>query len=207
MRLSTSAAFLFAASLATACGGPMEEEAPAVDESLASQEQGIDESCVGAGVVLAQPDGAVVSAVIPRCSWADQAATSNDGTYDQTACPNRFVTEVTGLNAGVGAQPFVQAIPASANVTESACKSVLVSGAAFGFKNGFWYNLGSVSTAGVWYPGSSGPIYLPPGCQLRFNIGSNVSGYSKIRVTGIGAALGAFKMKVRTGVNYGNGPC
>jgi hypothetical protein len=206
MRFATPAAFLFAASLATACGGPM-EEAAAVDESLASQEQGVDESCVGSDVVLAQPNGAVVNAVYPRCSFADQYATSNGSNYDQPACPHRFVTEVTGLYSNVAARPFVEAIPATSNVTESACKSALISGAAFGFKNGVWYTLGNVSTAGVWHPAGTGPISFPAYCQLRFDIGPSVSGYSKIRVTGIGAALGAFKMKVRTGIWYGNGPC
>jgi hypothetical protein len=114
---------------------------------------------------------------------------------------------VINLN-GVYAQPFVQAIPASTNVTESACKSTAIVGSAFGYKNGVWYSLGSITTAGVWYPGSSGPIInLPPSCQLRFNIGTGGSGYSKIRVTGLAAALAAFPFRVRTGVNIGNGPC
>lgn len=48
MRFVPSAASLFAASLATAWGGPLGEEAPGaevVDESVASQEQRVDESC------------------------------------------------------------------------------------------------------------------------------------------------------------------
>ncbi|NOK08433.1 hypothetical protein [Corallococcus exercitus] len=206
MRFIPAAAFVFAASLATACGGPLEEEAPGaevVDESLASQEQGVDESCVGSSVVLAQPDGASVAAVFPHCSYADAAAASNDGTYDQPSCAHRFVTEVTGL-AGNYAQPFVEVIPASSNVTESACKGLAIAGAAFGYANGYWYSLGSVSTTGTWYP--AGPFF-PAFCGLRVNIGSGGSGYSKMRVTGLGAALGVFKARVRTGVRIGNGPC
>ncbi|RKH01108.1 hypothetical protein D7V97_29385 [Corallococcus sp. CA053C] len=209
MRLTSSAALLFAASLATACGGPLEEEpqtAPVVDESLASQEQGVDESCVGSSVVLAQPDGASVGVVYPRCSYADFFGTSNDGTYDQTSCPHRFVTELTNLN-GTFARPFVEAIPATANVTESACKAALIAGAAFGYANGYWYSLGNVSTAGIWHPATPGPISFPAYCQFRFSIGNGASGYTKMRVTGIGAALGVFPMRVRTGVSVGNGPC
>lgn len=205
MRLLPSAAFVFAASLATACGGPLEEEARQVaDESIASQEQGIDESCVSPNVVLAQPDGASVTAVFPSCGYQDASAASNDGSYDQPDCPNRFVTEVTGL-AGNFAQPFVEVIPASSNVTESACKSVAIGGAAFGYKNGAWYGLGSVSTTGNWIPPG---LFFPNGlCILRFNIGSGGTGYSKLRVTGYGAALGAFKTRVRTGVRLGTSSC
>jgi hypothetical protein len=206
MRFIPAAAFLFAASLATACGGPLEEETPGaevVDESIASQEQGIDESCVGSDVVLAQPDGAIVTAVFPHCSYADASAASNDGTYDQPSCPHRFVTEVTGLG-GAYVQPFVEVIPATSNVTESACKGIAISGAAFGFKSGFWYAMGSVSTTGTWYPASP---FWPAYCSLRVNIGTGGSSYSKVRVTGLGAALGVFKGRVRTGVRLGNGPC
>ena len=209
MRFTSSVALLFAASFATACGGPLEEEpqsAAVVDESIASQEQGMDESCIGSGVVLAQPDGASVSAVFPHCSYADMAAASNDGTYDQTSCPRRFVTEVTGLN-GNYAQPFVEAIPATSSITENGCKGVAIVGAAFGYKNGTWFSLGSVSTAGIWHPATTGPIRFPAFCQLRFNIGTGVSGYSKVRVTGLAAALAIFPGRVRTGVRIGNGPC
>ncbi|RKH74752.1 hypothetical protein [Corallococcus aberystwythensis] len=206
MRFSSSAALLFAASLATACGGPLEEETATSDvaeESLASQEQDLDESCVGSDVVLAQPDGAVVTAVFPHCSYADASAASNDGTYDQPSCPHRFVTEVTGLG-GNYAQPFVEVIPATSNVTESACKGIAISGSAFGYKNGVWFGLGSVTTTGTWYPAT---LFWPAHCSLRVNIGTGGSGYSKMRVTGLGAALGVFKGRVRTGVRIGNGPC
>ncbi|NBD09369.1 MULTISPECIES: hypothetical protein [Corallococcus] len=206
MRLTPSAALLFAASLCAACGGPLAEEhaaAGVTDESVASQEQDLDESCVGSDVVLAQPDGAVVTAVIPNCSYSDSAAASNDSNYDQPSCPHRFVTEVTGLG-GNFAQPFVEVIPATSNVTESACKGLAISGAAFGYKGGVWWGLGELTTNGVWYPAT---LFWPAHCGLRFNIGSGGSGYSKIRVTGLGAALGVFKTRVRTGVRLGTGPC
>ncbi|MCY1047748.1 hypothetical protein OV208_41005 [Corallococcus sp. bb12-1] len=207
MRTSPTFALLFAASLATACGGPLEDAPPPVgDDSIESQEQGVDESCVGSGVVLAQPDGTSVTAIYPRCSTADFAGTSTNGSYDQTSCPRRFVTEITNLN-GTYARPFVEAIPSTSNITESGCKGMLVAGAAFGYANGYWYSLGNVSAAGIWHPAGTGPISFPAYCQLGFNIGNGGSGYSKIRVTGIGAALGVFPTRVRTGVNIGNGPC
>lgn len=207
MRLTSSAAFLFVASLTAACGGPLEEErAGTTDESVASQEQGLDESCTGSGVVLAQPSGASVAAYMPSCSIRDFAATSNDGSYNQTTCPNRFVTEVTGLN-GWFAMPFIEAIPATTNITESGCKGIAITGAAFGYKNGGWYPLGSVTTAGIWHPETPGPIVFGAYCQLRFNVGTGASGYTKVRVTGLAAALGVFKGRVRTGVSFGNGPC
>ncbi|MBN8228107.1 hypothetical protein JYK02_11370 [Corallococcus macrosporus] len=208
MRFLPSAAFVFAASLATACGGPLEEaqvdDSSVADESIASQEQGMDESCVNPGVVLAQPDGAAVTAVHPSCGYLDAAAASNDSSYDQTDCPNRFVTEVSGLG-GKFAQPFVEVIPASSNVGESACKGVAIIGSAFGYKNSLWYSMGSVTTTGNWIPPG---VFFPNGlCILRVNIGSGGTGYSKIRVTGVGAALGAFKTRVRTGVRLGTSSC
>ncbi|AFE05971.1 hypothetical protein COCOR_04700 [Corallococcus coralloides DSM 2259] len=208
MRFMPTAALVFAASLATACGGPLEEaprtaDADVAEESIASQEQAIDESCVNSTVVLAQPDGAAVTAVFPTCGYQDASAASTDGSYDQTECPHRFVTEVTGL-AGNFAQPFVEVIPAS-TVNESACKGVAIGGAAFGYKNGAWYGLGSVTTTGTWIPPG---LFFPNGfCVLRFNIGSGGTGYSKMRVTGFGAALGVFKTRVRTGVRLGTSSC
>ncbi|MFP2895523.1 hypothetical protein [Corallococcus sp. 4LFB] len=58
-------------------------------------------------------------------------------------------------------------------------------------------------------PSAPSPGLLFPNgfCVLRFNIGSGGSGYSKMRVTGFGAALGVFKARGRTGVRVGNGPC
>lgn len=208
MRFTTSSTLLLASSLLAACGVPQDEapSSPVSDESLARNAQAVDDSCVDSGVTLAQPDGAVVAFSLPHCSYANFSATSVDGTYDQPLCPHHFVTEVQNIN-GNAVQPFVEAIPAG-TMTESACKGVAILGSAWGYRNGAWVALGSVNTTGIWHPAVTGPIFsFPAYCQLSFNIGSSVSGYTKVRVTGLAAALGIFPGRVSTGVSGGNGPC
>ncbi|PTL75712.1 hypothetical protein [Vitiosangium sp. GDMCC 1.1324] len=208
MRHLSRPSMLLATLLLTACGAPLEDDAssaPDTDDSLASQTQAVDDSCVNSGVVLAQPDGAAVTFQYPHCSFAYTSGTSNDGTYDQPLCPNRFVTEVQQVN-NQWFEAFVEAIPAS-TMTESACKSVAIVGTAWGYNGVKWVQLGTVSTAGIWHPATTGPISFPAYCQLYFPIANVSGGYSKVRVTGMAAALGVFKGRVRTGVYSGPGPC
>ncbi len=186
---------------------PASEEAQLSTENAATQVQALYDSCTDSGVSLAQPDGAAVNLQYPNCSYADSAAASIDASYDQSLCPNKFVTEVRQVNSRF-VQPFVEAIPASEITTESVCEGVAITGYAWGLGASGWTSMGSVSTTGVWHPGSCGPLFcVPASCQLRFNVGSGGAGYSKVRVAGFAAALGIFKGRVRTGVRSGGGPC
>ena len=195
-------------SLASACGTPMDEELlPSQEGTVASQTQGLYESCTDSAVSLVQPDGAAVNLYYTNCSYADSAATSVDGTYDQPLCPNKFVTEVREVNDR-GFQPFVEAVPASTITTESACTGIAITGYAWGFTGRSWMSLGSVSSTGIWHPAFCGPLLcLPAYCQLQFNMPSVSGGYSKVRVAGFAAALGIFKGRVTCGVHSGPGPC
>jgi hypothetical protein len=201
---------LAATQLLAACGPATEEEGLLPEaETLESQTQALYESCTSSAVSLAQPDGAAVTFQFPHCSYGDSAATSVDGSYDQTLCPNKFVTEVQQVN-GLWFEPFVEAVPASTITTESACEGIAIAGYAWGFtsRTNTWTSLGTVSTAGIWHPAScSGMFCFPAYCQLRFAFPAVSGGYSKVRVAGVAAALGIFKGRVRTGVWSGPGPC
>lgn len=201
---------LAATQLLVACGPATEEEGlPPEAESLETQTQALYESCTDPAVSLAQPDGAAVTFQFPNCSYADSAATSVDGTYDQTLCPNKFVTEVRQVN-NLWFQPFVEAIPASTITTQSSCEGIAIVGYAWGLSSttNTWTSLGTVNTAGIWHPAScSGMFCFPAYCQLRFSFPTQSTGYSKVRVAGLAAALGVFKGRVRTGVYSGPGPC
>ncbi len=201
---------LVATQLLAACGPAMEEEGlPPEAEALESQTQALYESCTSSSVSLAQPDGAAVTFQYPHCSYGDSAATSVDGSYDQTLCPNKFVTEVRQVN-GLHFEPFVEAVPASPITTESACEGIAILGYAWGFNSraNTWTSLGTVNTAGIWHPAScSGIFCFPASCQLRFAFPQVSGGYSKVRVAGFAAALAIFKGRVRTGVWSGPGPC
>jgi hypothetical protein len=201
---------LAATQLLAACGPAMEEEGlPPEAEALESQTQALYESCTSSSVSLAQPDGAAVTFQYPHCSFGDSAATSVDGSYDQTLCPNKFVTEVRQVN-GLHFEPFVEAVPASAITTESACEGIAILGYAWGLgiRSATWTALGTVNTTGIWHPEScSGMFCFPAYCQLRFSFPTVSGGYSKVRVAGLAAALGIFKGRVRTGVWSGPGPC
>jgi hypothetical protein len=180
---------------------------PEPDPIVAEQPQELNEfSCTSSGVSLAQPNGAAVNMQYPNCSIVDSAATSNDGTYDQSLCPNQFVTEVRQAN-NHPFTAFVEAVAASTITSQSVCNGILVNGAAWGFNGTSWVTLGTVQSAGVWHPASCGPLFcFPASCQLRFNIASG-SGYSKVRIAGFAAALAIFKGRVTTGVRAGPGPC
>jgi hypothetical protein len=205
-RTLPSLILLAATQLLAACGAPTEEEQLLTqDELLETREQALYESCTDSAVSLAQPDGAAVTFYSPNCGYADSAATSNDGTYDQPLCANKFVTEVQQVN-GRPFQAFVEAVPASTITTESACEGIAITGYAWGY-NGSWVSLGSVSTTGIWHPAVCNGLCWPAYCSLRFNVGGQVSGYSKVRVTGFAAALGIFKGRVKSGVHAGPGPC
>lgn len=197
---------LAAACFLAACGTE-QEEAQLSPEAVESQEQALYESCTDSAVSLVQPDGAAVNLQYPNCSYADSAATSIDGTYDQPLCANKFVTEVRQVN-GVWTEPFVEAVPASAITSQSSCEGIAITGYAWGLTGRGWVSMGSVSTTGVWHPASCGGLFcFPAYCQLRFKVGAGGSGYSKVRVAGFAAALGIFKGRVKTGVRAGPGPC
>lgn len=209
MKRTLSPMILFAATqLLAACGVPMEEEqSPFQDEAVQTQEQAISESCTNSAVSLAQPDGAAVTFRDADCGYENSAATSIDGSYDQPLCSHSFVTEVQQVN-GRSFTAFVEAVPATTDVTEYACGGVLITGKAWGYNGSSWVSLGSVSTTGVWHPESCGDLFcFPAYCQLSFSIGNMRSGYSKVRVAGFAAALGVFKGRVRTGVFAGPGSC
>ena len=201
---------LAATQLLAACGPVTEEEElPPEAKAVESQTQALYESCTDSAVSLAQPDGAAVTFQYPNCSYADSAATSVDGTYDQTLCPNKFVTEVRQVN-GLWFEPFVEAVPASTITTQSACEGIAIAGYAWGLSSttNTWTSLGTVSTAGIWHPQSCGGLFcFPAYCQLRFSFPTVNGGYSKVRVAGLAAALGIFKGRVKTGVWSGPGPC
>lgn len=194
--------------LLMACGPALEgEPLPAESEEVGGQTQALYDSCTDSAVSLLQPDGAAVTYVSPNCSYTDSAATSVDGSYDQTLCPNKFVTEVRQVN-GQFFQPFVELVPASEVTTQNACEGAAITGYAWGLSGTTWSSLGNISTNGVWHPASCNGLFcLPASCQLRFDIGSGRSGFSKVRVAGFGAALGIFKARVKTGVRAGHGPC
>jgi hypothetical protein len=182
----------------------MEEE-----QAVESQAQALYESCTDSAVSLVQPDGAAVTFQYPNCGYAESAATSTDGSYDQPLCTHKFVTEVRQIS-GQYFDAFVEAVPASAITTESACESIAITGYAWGFAGRGWTSLGEVSTTGTWYPAScTGMFCFPAYCSLRVDVASVSSGhyYSKVRVAGMAAAFGAFKGRVRTGVYSGPGPC
>lgn len=211
MKRTSSPLILLAVTHLLAACGPAAEEDPLLSEaeSVESQTQALSESCTGSAVSLVQPDGAAVTFQYPRCSYADSAATSVDGSYDQTLCPNKFVTEIRQVNSR-GFEPFVEAVPASAITTESACESIAITGYAWGLNSttNTWVSLGTVSTPGVWHPGWCGDLFcIPASCQLRFSFPAVSGGYSKVRVAGFAAAFGVFKGRVRTGVHSGPGPC
>ncbi len=209
MKRTMSALILLATTrLLTACGPASgEEPLPAESEAVESQTQALYESCTDSAVSLVQPDGAAVAFQYPNCSYADSAATSVDSTYDQTLCPNKFVTEVQAVS-GRFFTPFVELVPASDITSQSTCEGAAITGYAWGFNGSTWTSVGSVSTTGIWHPASCGGLFcFPAYCQLRFDIGAGASGYSKVRVAGFGAALGIFKARVKTGVHAGPGPC
>jgi hypothetical protein len=208
-RTLSSLVLIAAARLLSACGPAEVDDGqlPVEGEALESQSQALYESCTDSAVSLAQPDGAAVTFQYPHCSVADSAATSVDGSYDQTLCAHKFVTEVRQVN-GLWFEPFVEAVPASAITTESACESIAITGYAWGYNRAGWTSLGSVVTAGIWHPQSCGDLFcLPASCQLRFSMPSVSGGYTKVRVAGFAAALGIFKGRVKTGVYSGPGPC
>ncbi|SEU35534.1 hypothetical protein [Stigmatella erecta] len=209
----SGAVLVVAVQLLAGCGAEGEgEPLPPGDstEVLGSSEQAAASTCTGSGVSLVQPDGAAVNFQYPSCSFADSAAASVDGTYDQPACTHRFVTEVRGVN-NRPFSAFVELLPvAGANITQSACEGQAIVGTAWGLNGlGWWVQLGEVSTTGIWHDssGCTGPICLPSSCQFRFTIANVSGGYSKVRVAGMAAALGVFKGRVRTGVHAGPGPC
>lgn len=208
MKRILSPLILVGAQLLAACGATTQDEQTSPQAGVvqvASQRQALD-TCTDSGVTLAQPDGAAIAFQYPNCSYADSAATSIDGSYDQPLCPNKFVTEIQQVY-GRPFSAFVEAIPATSSITESACNGVAIVGTAWGY-NGTWVTLGSVSTTGIWHPAScSGFLCFPAYCQLRFNIANVSGGYSKVRVAGLAAALGVFKGRVKTGVSAGPGPC
>jgi hypothetical protein len=210
MKRTLSALILLSSTrLLMACGPATEEEQLPIDsEAVATQTQALYETCTDSTVSLVQPDGAAVNFQYPNCSYADSAATSVDGTYDQSLCANKFVTEVRLVN-NLPFTPFVEVIPASEVTTQSACEGVAITGYAWGLASrGGWTSLGSVVTAGVWHPQSCGDLFcFPAYCSLRFDIGGVRSGFSKVRVAGFGAALGIFKTRIKTGVHAGPGPC
>lgn len=211
MKRTFSPLILIAATqLLAACGPATEEEGLLPEpEAVGSQTQALYESCTDRGVSLVQPDGAAVTFQYPHCSYADSAATSVDGSYDQTLCPNKFVTEVRQVN-GLGFQPFVEAVPASPITTQSACEGIAILGYAWGLSSttNTWVSLGTVNTAGVWHPAACNDLFcFPASCQLRFNFPAAGSGFSKVRVAGFAAALAIFKGRVKTGVSGGPGPC
>lgn len=205
----SSLTFLLAAQLLAACGIPTEEEQLTSQDEVIQAEgplQALSDTCTDSRVSLAQPDGAAVNLYYPNCGYANSAATSNDSSYDQPLCTNKFVTEVRQVN-GRWFSAFVEAIPATTDITESACKGIAITGSAWGY-NGTWVPLGNLSTTGVWHPASCNPLFcLPASCQLRFEFATAYGGYSKVRVAGFAAALGIFKGRVRTGVYSGGGPC
>jgi hypothetical protein len=208
-RTMTALILLATTRLLTACGPASEQETlPAESDAMESQTQALYESCTDSTLSLVQPDGAAVAFQYPNCSYADSAATSVDGTYDQPLCANKFVTEVQAVN-GLPFTPFVELVPASEVTTQSACEGVAITGYAWGYAGRLgWVSLGSVVTNGIWHPQSCGGLFcFPAYCQLRFDIGTGASGYSKVRVAGFGAALGIFKARVKTGVHAGPGPC
>src|SRR4051812_18354884 len=144
-RTMTALILLATTRLLTACG-PASEEGPlsAGSETVESQTQALYESCTDSAVSLVQPDGAAVTFQYPHCSYADSAATSVDGTYDQTLCANKFVTEVQAVN-GLPFTPFVELVPASEVTTQSACEGAAITGYAWGYAGRLgWVSLGSV---------------------------------------------------------------
>lgn len=216
-KLLLGAGLLFATQSLAACVMGMEE-----DGSLALEEEGASASasasidqraqelgestCTSWWVNLNQPDGAKVTFQYPRCSYATSSATSIDNSYDQSLCPDQFVTEVREVND----RPFtafVEAVPDSAPSSESECEGIAVYGKAWGHNGSSWVDLGSIDFAGTWHPASCGPIFcLPAYCDLSESIVS-ASGYDKVRVAGWSAALFLFKGRVETGVTGGPGPC
>ncbi|ADO69322.1 hypothetical protein [Stigmatella aurantiaca] len=208
----SGAVLLVAVQLLVGCGTETQGESLSPGDSseeLGSSEQAAVSTCIDSGVSLVQPDGAAVTFQYPSCSFADSAATSLDGTYDQPLCTHRFVTEVRTVN-NRPFSAFVELIPApNATITESTCEGQAIAGTAWGFNGRGWVQLGEISTAGVWHDnsGCTGPICLPSYCQFRFTIANVSGGYTKVRVAGLAAALGVFKGRVRTGVHAGPGPC
>ncbi|CAM3993399.1 hypothetical protein G4177_25745 [Corallococcus sp. ZKHCc1 1396] len=201
---ASSAALLFAASLATACGGPLEQE----DLASTSDELVIGPigpgpiipspvlQCIGSDTVLAQPDGAMAYAYWSCSAPTQFHGTSNDATYTQPGCKDRFVTEVASLGGNV-AFPFVEAIPSSAITTQAACNALFVTAAAWGKFNGVWSGLGTASGSGVWTP----PYGSRPGsCNARIYFPAE-DGYDAIRVGGLATSYSTTRIRVRTGVS------
>ncbi|MBN8468539.1 hypothetical protein JYJ95_18650 [Corallococcus exiguus] len=215
MRFTSSAALLFAASLVTACGGPLEEETPLSGQEAevggTSEALGITFPpvlpCLTSSTVLAQPDGATVPYVwnCRKTGYVPVYATSNDATYGQPSCVDRFVVDVTNIE-GRPSRAFVEAAPATAPTTQSACNALFVSGDAWGIVNTAWETIGTVSGSGVWTPPFFG---LPGSCKLRFYVpDSSGSVYTKVRVTGIATQNGSIRIRVRAGAEVFEGnPC
>ncbi|MCY1047747.1 hypothetical protein OV208_41000 [Corallococcus sp. bb12-1] len=212
MRFTTSAAFLFAASLATACGGPLEEGAAltgAEGEVASASEELIVLPpvlpCLTSSTVLAQPDGATVPYVwnCRKTGFVSTHATSVDATYHQTSCVDRFVVDVTNIGGRL-AKPFVEAAPTSAPTSRSACENQSVSADAWAVTTSTWIYLGAVTGTGSWLPSAIPGI--PGYCRTRFYVPGD-SGYSKVRVTGIATSYGT-KIPVRVGAEILEGnPC
>ncbi|MDC0713155.1 hypothetical protein POL68_32135 [Stigmatella sp. ncwal1] len=206
MRLTLSAV-LFTASLATACGGPLEQTLLSDQEAEVTSASdaltvgpiggGLVTQCISRDTVLAQPNGTSATA-----RWSCTAGTptsfygtSNDATYGQPACTDRFVTEVTGLN-GNWAAPFVEAIPSSIIRDQASCNALFVTGSAWGMRYTSWEGLGSVSGSGIWTPAANG---RPASCNLRFSLPGD-TGFIKVRVAASAFSYGTTRIRVRTGV-------
>jgi hypothetical protein len=196
---------LLATQLLVACG-PERDEAqhPPGDETdpLGQHEQAASFSCTSSSVSLVQPNGAVRVIYDSRPRDGDIMGRSDDATYDQALCPHNFVTEVQQVK-GREFYAFVEAVPASSNITESACRAIAITGSAWGFKGTGWTPLGDLTTAGVWHPATCNSLCFPAYCQLRFTIAyrSSGNGFSKVRVAGNAAVFGVFKTRVQTGLS------
>ena len=212
MRLTSSAALLFAASLATACGGPLEDDAPlpgqAGDVATTSDELVVFPPpvipCITSSTVLAQPDGETVPYVwnCRRTGFVPTYATSVDATYHQTSCANQFVVDVTNIGGRL-AKPFVEAVPSPYPATQSACNALSVTGYAWAIPSTTWEYLGTVTGTGSWTPAIPG---VPGYCRLRYYIPGS-SGYSTVRVSGTATSNGV-KIRVRAGAEIFEGnPC
>ncbi|RKH32694.1 hypothetical protein D7Y13_39430 [Corallococcus praedator] len=212
MRFTSSAALLFAASLATACGGPLEEDAASTGQEgeAASASDALIVlppvlPCLTSSTVLAQPDGATVPYVwnCRKTGYVSTHASSVDATYTQSSCVDRFVVDVTSIG-GRSAKPFVEAAPTSAPTSRSACENLSVTADAWAVTTGAWMYLGTVTGSGSWLPSAIPGI--PGYCRTRFYIPGD-AGYSKVRVTGIATSYGT-KIPVRTGAEIFEGnPC
>ena len=193
--------------LLMACGPALEgEPLPAESEEVGGQTQALYDSCTDSAVSLLQPDGAAVTYVSPNCSYTDSAATSVDGSYDQTLCPNKFVTEVRQVN-GQFFQPFVELVPASEVTTQNACEGAAITGYAWGLSGTTWSSLGNISTNGVWHPASCTVVLPPrlvPAPVRHWQWAQWLQQGARGRLR---AALGIFKARVKTGVRAGHGPC